>query len=33
MKNSITLLCVWAAVLLLAGCDVKDSIYKSMAQR
>lgn len=29
MKNSITLLCVWAAVLLLAGCDVKDPIYNT----
>ena len=27
MKNSITLLCVWTAVLFLAGCDVKDPIY------
>lgn len=29
MKNSITLLCVWATVLLLAGCDVKDPIYNT----
>lgn len=29
MKNSITLLCIWTAVLLLAGCDVKDPIYNT----
>ena len=28
MKNSITLLCVWAT-LFLAGCDVKDPIYNT----
>ena len=29
MKNSITLLCAWTALLFLAGCDVKDPIYNT----